>query len=357
MIRTARARRGFTLVELMVAASMCILGMWLFTWLYKQGLDSFRNAKAQGDLSSQQRAVIELLRRDLAADHFLDEDRKPNRGRKLSDQLRTLGAGYVAPRGGYFEASAPVPTPGPSVEPADSDGFGSWRSNHAVRFTAILPGGVNYKQFSAQTPAGNGNQYFGTAAEVAYFLVQNGSTPNNIPTYDLYRRQRLCALTDDDAAAINASLQANAAATRADAQEVIALRPPPPGPTPGPLQVSTFADLRTAANRVQLTPMTIPARFGDDKILSNVISFELKFTGNALATTWPTRFTPVPPAQANSDYPFDWLPPNLNGVNYGARFDSASTNPQFRPSAVHVRLRLWNPKTQQTRQTTVVVDL
>lgn len=341
MLRTSTStntRRGFTLVELMVAASMCVLGMWLFTWLYKQGLDSFRTAKAQADLMSQERSVIELLRRDLSADHFLDEDRKPNHGRKLSDQLRVLGPGYVLPRGGYFQANGTTFT---NNELTDADGFGTWRSNHALRFTVVLPGGTPANQFSVQTPAGGGAQYGGVGAEVAYFLIASGRTPGGVQLYDLYRRQRLVALNDDFAQGYNGFLnRPGPTLNMADLAEVFAVRS-----NTGPAQIATFADLRaTPALRVPFAPVTTTGRVGDDKILSNVVSFELKYTG----TRGPTATAPFPNTfTTNSDFPYDWLPANFDTGN----------NPQLRLTGAQVRLRVWNPKTLHARQTSIVVDL
>ena len=40
---------------MMVAAAMSILGMWLLAWLYQQGLDNFRGARARADLAAQER--------------------------------------------------------------------------------------------------------------------------------------------------------------------------------------------------------------------------------------------------------------------------------------------------------------
>jgi type II secretory pathway pseudopilin PulG len=341
MLRTStNTRRGFTLVELMVAASMCVLGMWLFTWLYKQGLDSFRTAKAQADLMSQERSVIELLRRDLTADHFLDEDRKPNHGRKLSDQLRVLGPGYTLARGGYFEAR----NVGGFLEATDADGFQSWRTNNGIRFTVVRPGGTPDNQYSVQTPAGGGAQYGGVGAEVAYFLVQNGRTPGGVILYDLYRRQRLVALNSDFAAAYEGLLNQprTPALDPRDVTEVFALRNPTA--TAPPVQVLTFADLRNSPGlRVPLTAVNTVGRIGDDKILSNVVSFEMKFTGTGISGGPFAR-----PFAANSDFPYDWINPST--------FDTG-TNPQQRLTGVQVRLRVWNPKTLHARQTSVVVDL
>src|SRR5690606_13276277 len=119
MTKTRRPRGGFTLVEMLVAASMCILGMWLLTWLYQQGVESFRQARSQAELMSGERAVTSILTRDLKQDMFLDEDNKPNRGRRLGDQrldklfvdakTPTVLSGWSPPRGGYFSARSRRP--------------------------------------------------------------------------------------------------------------------------------------------------------------------------------------------------------------------------------------------------------
>ncbi len=91
MKRTQRTRRGVTIVELLVAAAMCIMGMWLLSWLYQQGLESFRQARAQADLTTQGRMFSQIITRDLSADHF-ERPELPSGGRRLSDQrLDKLG--------------------------------------------------------------------------------------------------------------------------------------------------------------------------------------------------------------------------------------------------------------------------
>ena len=388
---TRRTRPGITLVELMVAASMCIAGMWLLTWLYQQGLESFRQARAQSGLMSGQRAVVALLERDLKQNHFLDEDptKKPNGGRRLSDQRldkmyidtstnpQTL-AGYTPPRGGYFFArSRPADNVKNFFEGADTNLFDSSISaDHVMAFTVILPGGANFQQFGAQVPAGSGKQYFGTAAEVVYYLRRNGSTPGGTPLYDLYRQQRLAALSDDDAYAYNEPFVAAANSNPKDnIAEVIV-------PKSG-TQIATLKDLTVPFGfpnsvRLQPPPPTPLATFrlGEDKVLSNVVSFEVKFTGGtgslgqANGINWPTPFMDSQGKVINSDYPYDFLPGNgefdtfstqVQGWNAATNLATkANTAGVLKPiyvTGAQIRLRAYDPRTRATRQTTLIVDM
>jgi hypothetical protein len=412
MIRTTRTRRGVTLVEMMVAAAMSILGMWLLAWLYQQGLDNFRGARARADLAAQERMVVTLLTRDMKAPHFMDDDTKPNLGRRVSDQRLDLAdlsgspanptvSGYVPPRGGYFRAGSTASASGNNAQEGYDDfPFSTSRSgDHFLQFTVILPGGPSDQLFSAQIPAIGGQQFFSTTAEVSYFLRPAGATPGGIPVFDLFRRQRLCAPGGDY---VQAYAQAyTPAANQADAAEAIAtalgvsgapkiatltdltVPQPRPGQTFGVNSVrlpggstipSTFAPLPITSNR-----------FGEDKLMSNVLSFEVKFTGvagvyssgiNAQGAPlgplpWPAAF-----ASGNTDFPYDTLP--LDGLfdthsqlvtsqtptaNNDWRFDVATqsipnrTLKLIRITGAQIRLRGYDPSTRTTRQTTVTVDL
>ena len=254
MIRTTRTRRGVTLVEMMVAAALSITGMWLLTWVYQQGVDSLRLGNATANLTSQEKMVTSLMTRDLKADHFGEEDSKPNRGRRLSDQTKSLvdGTVYTKPRSGYFWTGSPGQgTAGYSDEKADSYGFGSTRSsNHFMQFTVILPGGRSDQTFAAEVPAAgstaprppNPTQYFGTAAEVSYYLKPAGTSANGmIPVFDLYRAQRLVARTADDAPSYNPAVQ-----SAADSPEVMCV-----DTTVNPWRMRALAELGFAPYRVQ----------------------------------------------------------------------------------------------------------
>lgn len=342
MIRTTRTRRGVTLVEMMVAAALCIMGMWLLTWVYQQGLDSFRMGRATADLTAQERMVTSLMTRDLRADHFLEEDGKPNRGRMLRDQ-RPDQAGYKPPRSGYFWTRSSAT--GTVYEGTDSDGFYSTRSpNHFIQFSVILPGGRNDQTFSAEVPAYSGNQYFGTAAEVSYYLVTSGKTANGATDlYDLYRAQRLVARTFDDAPAYAPAV----VAANADAPEVMAV-----DITANPRRMRALAELGVQANRVQPyapLPLTSP-RYGEDKLMSNILSFEVKYTGTSvLPLKWPTTFD-----LGNTDYPYDFLP---QGGEFDTHGQPGGTLLKIRITGAQVRIRAYDPQTRTTRQTTFTVDL
>ena len=207
MIRTTRTRRGVTLVEMMVAAALSITGMWLLTWVYQQGIDSFRLGNATANLSTQERMVASIMTRDLKADHFLEEDNKPNRGRRLSDQTKSLGDGtvYTPPKSGYFWTRSNQS--GATSEGSDSYGYTSTRSfQNFIQFTAILPGGRSDQTVAAEVPyvgtptiPPQPTQVFGTAFEVSYYLVKTGKSANGLTdVFDLYRAQKLVARTTDD---------------------------------------------------------------------------------------------------------------------------------------------------------------
>ena len=412
MTRRTHSRRGATLVELMVAAAMSIMIMWLLTWCYQQGLASFSNTKAHADLMDQERMVSSVMSRDLKADHFLDEDGKPNRGRRVSDQwldrlsvtyskgknpMPTGLTGYTPPRAGYFLAGSPAPDAAASpvtafvnvFEPTPTDGFTSSRSTtHFLQFTVVLPGGPPEQLFTAEVPFGTGKSYVGRAAEIAYFLDRSGQTPGGYPLYHLIRRQRLCAMTKDDALAYNTRLAADVrnAADAGEASEVMA--------TTGTLPATVFslADLTNPAKRMGRTPIGSVNRLGEDILMSNVTSVEIKFTGAPYTTKPPITTVGVDtqascinwpaPFPGNSDYPYDNLPfdgqfdtfgtiPGWNSTSQLATTGSRPTNntnplgltsqsgplKTIRITGVLIRIRAYEPRTRTTRQTTFTVDL
>src|SRR4051794_5335162 len=74
MIQTPDARRarpGFTLVELLVSAAICVIIMTVLAVCFQSGLEAIRQMRSQGDMTDQLRAVGEMMKRDLTVDHFL----------------------------------------------------------------------------------------------------------------------------------------------------------------------------------------------------------------------------------------------------------------------------------------------
>lgn len=411
MTRTKRTRRGFTLVEVLVAAALAIWGMWLITWLYQQGLESFRQAHAQSELTNQLRMSKTIMKRDLGASHFLSDDTKPNYGLRLSDQhpeLMASGA-YVPPTAGFFRAGSPDALQ--SFEGQDTNGFYSWiAANHFLQFTVILPGGSDTQIFSATVPTGSNNTYFSTAAEVMYYLRPSSlQTPTGNALYDLCRAQRIVAKTTDDQPTMNQILtnttsppiSMSMGAAVKDANEVVVINTNTNQvatlggltiPTPATI-LPPFPPGTPPVNSVRLSspppypgglPPPYTNRYGEDKLLSNVISFEVKFTGPTVSgVSYSGAPSPAPagysqwprPISINSDAPYDFLPfdgyfdtgssqlPSWpNGPPKWAGYLATPSNQNglikpIRITGVHIHIRAYDPKTRATRQTTFIVDL
>jgi hypothetical protein len=122
-------------------------------------------------------------------------------------------------------------------------------------------------------------------------------------------------------------------------------------------------------------------RVAEDKLMSNVLSFEVKFTGTAGAASglfdqsgnamWPRPYAdPSTGAIQNTDYPYDTLPydgkfdtftqyvPNWNNANSNAApLNQSGSMKPIRITGVMIRLRSFDARTRSTRQTTLIQDL
>ena len=135
-------RRGFTLIEMLVAMALTLFVMVILSQAFATALETFRGLKSIGDMQQSLRIAQTALTADLSADHF-----EP--GRKLSD------ANIVTerPREGYFfirQGSAPNTTLGANAayqyEGADADGLPSTRSyDQVLAFTVRLKGNAREK--------------------------------------------------------------------------------------------------------------------------------------------------------------------------------------------------------------------
>lgn len=339
-------RRGITLIEMMVAMALALGIMLILTESFKMALDFVRGAHSTGELISQLNGAGILLTRDLQADHFMDP-KTPTNGPRLSDQRLDLAttATRVAPTGGFFRVyAAPV-----GVETTDAQGFNIYgpvtpatiapsasnpAGGHALHFTVVMPAG----EANVFTQNSGGNTYSSQAAEVAYFLAPMGKqtsvTASGLPLYNLIRRQRLVAVTTDEETSLTPV---------AGDSEVISRKVTP---TAG---VNTMATVMDPANR--LTPLAqygAGARFGEDIVVSNVLSFEVQAdwtantVGQAGSTTAPRPFT------SNTDAPYDYIT--------GSVFDTGNATtapPQYvRIKSLQVMIRVYDPRVKTTRQNT-----
>ncbi len=93
MLRTPapRRRRGYTLVEAMVAMGLAVLTMWILAESFRVGMDMIGQSRAAGTMMTQLSSLGALFHRDLVHAHpFLPDDNRPNRGLRLSDQRLDL---------------------------------------------------------------------------------------------------------------------------------------------------------------------------------------------------------------------------------------------------------------------------
>jgi hypothetical protein len=441
--RTGRPeRRGVTLVEMLVATAMCILGMWMLTWMFQQATNSFTLANAQATLTAQERMVTTVMTRDLEADRFsLDDTFLPrSRGQRVSDYDFRASPGRL-PKAGYLLASA-LPPKANFFEATDTYGFDSARAGgHVLQFTVVRvdePG----NRITAEVPAQSGRTIAGTGLELSYFLVPNGTSSSGAQLYDLMRVQRLVAHNKYDAEDYRKNTVGPAygppGSVNDAVHEVMVSSPAYPTAVPTELMY-TLEDLAQTTptfmskyppqaaggppvpipprfNPFPPTPQTTPPtyggargstskRYGEDRLLSNVLSMEVKFTGpsaqldtNTFIEPWPESGTYGTPYNAgnkpsgtptpgsppvwprpfdrvniggvqyyfeNKDYPYDFLPHDgtfdtaeptgPQAVTPGSPPQTRSTRTPLKITGVQIRLRVLFSTT--ARQTTIVVAL
>lgn len=342
-------RRGITLIEMMVAMALALGIMLILTESFKMALDFVRGAHSTGELISQLNGAGLLLSRDLQAHQFVDASGNPA---KLSNQRLDAypNPPWTAPPGGFFRISAPDPGLEPSLLPTGLDRHGfkvnAPATNHQLQFTVVMPAAGDANNF---TQNAGGTTYSSRSAEVAYFLspmtkstsVQTGPT-GGLPLYNLIRRQRLVAMTTDEQTSLNP-------VATAAFSDVISQQVSPPSPT----TVNTLATVMTSANRLltsgaypnALAPAPVGSpRYGEDIVVSNVLSFEIQADWTPNTTTPYTTVAPRP-FSSNTDAPYDFLP---------GTFDTAApTNGNYlRVKSLQITIRVYDPRVKTTRQNT-----
>jgi hypothetical protein len=336
MIRSRLTRPGITLVEMLVAMALALGIMLILTESFKMALDFVRGANATGTLIVQLNGAGLVLNQDLKADHFGPEDGKPGRGSRLSDQrldwYNVPGTpGWAQPAGGFFRILSPFNT----VEVTDANGFNvNVPAQHVLQFTSVLPGGTDQNLY---TTVLNGVTYTSRAAEIAYFLVPTGNTggQNSQSLYNLYRRYRLVAMNNDERAALQQAVTIDMGSSNPTYQWVISVN--------GGGTVNTLADLaNAAANRMPLGSLPVASgRYGEDIVLSNVLSFEVlaDWTPNPSGGV-PGNQPPLSYAAGNTEAPYDFLSRN----NAAGMFDT-TTPPQYvRIKSLQITIRAFDPR-------------
>ncbi len=350
-----RRRKAFTIVELLVAMALIVLIMSVLSTAFSAGIKSFRDLKALGDLQERLRTAAVNLRSDLVFDHF-------ETGRKLSD--RSNNPLFTRPSKGFFRIQVTQP---PVVEGNEPGGELSRTQTAAVlHFTIKTRENVTRPEqyLHCEVPINSNLETEGEPdlrrlpgsgvmsshwAEVAYFLVPNGQfAGTNVPLYNLHRRQRLAR------AGSMLSLPITGGSAASDYDEVSCqLRG---SPTPR-LECNSPDDLTTPTNRAMSDPITgvsLPTpltglspsgapRRGDDILLGDVISFDVKVLQVGTNPAFPNQTSPgfvdVPVGATNA-------------------YDTATIPlPQMPILAIQITIRAWEPRTRQTRQLTIIQEM
>lgn len=376
--RPLMKRPAFTLVEMLVAMALILFIMVILSEAFVSGLESFRQLKALGDMEERLRTASVELRRDLNADHF--EGR-----RRLSDP----NFWYVPVREGFFRIYQGFP---PSItEGVDSDGNPSSRAVlNRLHFTVKLRGNQLDKFFSTaldpsipqtallvaggtnffnQPPDGRfqeGTNVFSTPwAEVAYFLVPDPAgavAGTGTPLFSLYRTQ---LLVTPDNRKLNWNLQDpnifGNPIPYSSTPVVTAFKPLScqPEDLTKPAQstlyfnnpsdlTQPFADMTKPANQRRKPRRAVyditaasPDTTRSTLLLTDVISFHVQ-----VLTPASQDFTNLNTSSANSSANFDTG--DSQGSIGGAKFNIL---------AIQVTLRVWDAKTEQARQITIVQDM
>jgi prepilin-type N-terminal cleavage/methylation domain-containing protein len=357
IIRLNPRRQAFTLVEMLVAMALILFIMVILSEAFVAGLDSFRQLKAIGDMEEKLRSATMQLRHDLSADHFEGK-------RRLSDRnFWNLGL----PREGFVH----IHQWSPSInEGVDGDGNPSKRATgHLLQMTVKLRGNRPEDFFAANLTANplglpvsvffqdqyqaearyqSGKKYNSPWAEVAYYLIGNGKTAGTTPLFALYRSQ-LVVLPDTRKVNANPTpyeseicciRNGNGSGTFYNPTDLAGVD----GPTPvQPKRALLQYPPPTNAPTVPLGGATL--------LLTDVISFDIQLL----------RYNINPPTGT---------PPGMDqdfgDLLHGSYFDTFTPS-QARPlgqvdktfviAAIQISIRVWDLKTEQTRQVTIIQDM
>lgn len=391
-MRPHRRRSAFTIVELLVAMALIIFIMAILAEAFAAGFKAFRDLKALGDMNERLRQASQSLRKYLQADHF--EGRK-----RLSDPNFWADG---PPREGFFKIAQGAPS---TYEGIGATGVASYSATtHGLHFTAKLRGNnrgdffpVSYATASNATKAALAgalatydgyrdlpDTFHSQWVEVAVFLrptdiaiSESGTTPGQL--YALHLRAK--AVIPQQATANDVQVP------RGDLPALADFSIYDNGST---AYANTPSDLGIPARRMPWPPRTLGEddvnRAGSDVILTDVLSFNVRVfvAGDTdfvdLANLGTYTQTPAAPP-----YIFDTFTQasqtSLGFPDYGNQ-SAGTPNPAnglgseywvnqiprcypnrdirqvpLRIKALQIQMRVWDLKTEQTRQVTLIVDL
>ena len=390
--RTARTRRpGFTLIEVLVAAGLCMLIMVVMTQAFAAGLDTFSVLKSTGELQERLAVAGTVLQTDLAATHLENQVGEPTRVSGIRfDRIGVPGFEQTAhpPHRGFFRIQQEGPSMLEGVDPdtiPSTKADGSAGNGHILHMAIKLPGTRQDRAFTAnlgtapQPPNSLINleplntRYCSQWAEVAYFLnpTSTGTTAaGNTPLFSLHRRNRVLKQDDNGAPIPWGAGPAPTFQTTAPGMSCSPILPSKNLNGPGSI---TVPDNRLGGKSGTRLATGIdnfaPLGTGDDILLSNVISFEIKANWDpAPAPTNEAPFFDLPngPLGRIFDTWSDrgaystWNQPTIQ-VSAGPPV-VMGPNPNYVPlpirlKAIQIKLRIYDPKNKLARQITLIQDM
>lgn len=366
-----RRRSGFTIIEMLVSMSLIILIMSILTGAFQVGLFTFSKLKAIGDMSDKLRAAATQFRADLRCDHF-------------EGATRVSDPNFVSqrPRQGFFfiKQFGPSGFEGSSYGPP---GIGSYRApvapgqGHILYMTNRLRGNRQESFFGAAMPAGSplmttsttffnqpagarfqqsGTVYMSQWAEVAYMLqpLMNQTTgqqmmaDNSVPLYTLNRVVRVMITNNQQVNGQVAAAQASsygAFSTSTGANGMLNFNSPLDVTNPAFRAFSvggaTFPQDPSTPGTPNLAPVST-------LLLTDVLSFDVQVL--AAPPIGQGQASPPPGFPISNTLDFSDV-----GTSFPATYDSSSASVGL--LAIQITIRVWDLRSQQARQITILQDL
>lgn len=360
------SRGGFTLIELLVTMALIVLILTVLAEAFVVGLDSLGKLKAIGDMSDRLRAAANHIRRDLGAEHFQGSFR-------LSD---ARFGNKEKPAVGFFM----IKQYGPSVAEGLSDGVASFRApsangkSHVLYMTVKLRGNGLEDFFAAPVPdpfpmlafpdrttyfnqpddarRQNPNQLIYTSqwAEVAYFLQPRPDiTAKGTPLFSLHRIVRVLVpenmrVNNQVPAGMEKSYQGFSYRVSGSYLNFN---------TPFDVTNPSNRSLQTFIMAKDPTDDTAPQFAGvESMLLTDVVSFTVQAIRRPSIDPW--RGQPAFGIQPlNSSFSDDFG--SLDATTGIRTFDSSNAGDGI--IAVQIIIRVWDFRTDQTRQITLIQDM
>jgi hypothetical protein len=376
---------------MLVSLALVLFIMVILSQALSIGLETFRQLKGTGELEEKLRMASTILRHDLTLDHFEGK-------RRLSDSSFWAQG---PPREGFFHIEQGRFS---TIEGVDGDNIPSiYATTHRLHFSIKLRGSQREDFLSAQVPPTSPlldpavrttffaypadsryqdtpNAYNSQWAEVAYFLLPNGATAGGTPLYGLYRRQRLAVSNNSDL---------NWGSKRVPLQQIsgydsMSCWPAKPANS---LYFNNPTDLTVPERRFGMSRIPDPKNpggmilvsnytklvTGEDLLLTDVISFSVRVLSRDLLNqqSSPAFLAFLDLLPLNTAFgtmegsalrtpigAFDTWSNVEDEFNNGLTSYYAKPAPlQIGINALQITLRVYDLKTQQTRQLTIVQDM